>query len=91
MCSPRLLKACPGIYIFQDADVALPILSTGKLADCDYELVYRKTGGEIRNLATGEVSKLFRMHGVYFIELSVDSKLLAPPPPPKPEGFVRQG
>ena len=33
--------------IFQDADVSLPILSTGRLADAEYEIVYRKHDGEL--------------------------------------------
>ena len=65
------------------------------MCDAEYEVVYRKKDGEIRNLKTGDVTRLHRMHGVYFVELSVSSDLLVPPVP-KPEhkrdpGFARLG
>ena len=34
---------------FQNADVALPIFSTGLLCDAEYEVVYRQNDGELRN------------------------------------------
>ena len=81
---------------FENADVTVPILSGGKLADEDNALTFLKWGGWVQGLHTGDISKFVRAHGVYWIKLVCEDGVLKPkakiPPPPKPEpGFPGVG
>ena len=71
----------------QHAEVSVPILSTGRTADHDHTSLFKKDGGTITDDITGNVSKCIRCHGVYFIQLDVDEKILNPSGQP----FQRQG
>ena len=73
---------------FQDADVAFPIISTGRLTDNNNFLIYHKKGGAIVDEATGQRSAFIRALGVYWIQLIVDPGVLTQP---GDAGFGRQG
>ena len=60
----------------QNADVTVPILSTGRMADHDHTSTFQKAGGFIKDDLTGNISKFIRCHGVYFIQLTVDEAML---------------
>ena len=61
---------------FQTADVTMPILSTGRMADSDCVSTFRKDGGTILHEPSGEISHFIRCHGVYFVKLTVDANVL---------------
>ena len=73
--------------------VSIPILSTGGLADCGNDTTYSKKGGYIKHLATGQVSKFIRMHGVYFIKMKIPHFILCADANGKERSqvFARQG
>ena len=73
---------------FRDADVAFPILSTGRLTDQGNYVLYHKTGGAIIDVQTGQRSEFVRALGVYWILLSVDPAILTEP---NHVGFGQQG
>lgn len=80
--------------VFQNADVQIPITSTGRMADADFETTYRKHDGIIHHLPTGQKDRFIRAHGVYWIEMNVVDDFQPPSPtptPPKPEGVHRPG
>ena len=60
----------------QNADVTVPILSTGRMADHDHTSTFKKDGGFIHDDLTGNVSNFIRCHGVYFTKLIVDDHIL---------------
>ena len=55
-------------YTFQNADVTVPILSIGKLTDDEHDVMFKKHGGKIIHVPTGEEIHFIRRHGVYFIQ-----------------------
>ena len=75
-------------FTFQNAQVAMPILSTGQIADQGNVIYYDQYGGHIINLTSGEQSRFIRRQGVYFIELRVNSDLV---PDNHDQGFQRRG
>ena len=70
----------------QHANVTVPILSTGRMADHHHKSTFEDTGGTIEDKLTGNVSQFIRCHGVYFIKLVVDEQILNTGSP-----FTRQG
>ena len=68
---------------FRDADVAFPILSTGRLTDeNDSLLLYHKRGGSIIDPATLERDHFTKALGVYWIQMVVEPHII--------QGFHRQ-
>ena len=63
---------------FRDADVAFPILSTGRICDNDYTVSYNNHGGTITCDDTGEKDDFIRAMGVYWLELIVDANGIQP-------------
>ena len=74
-------------FTFKNADVAIPILSTGLLTDDDHESTFRKKDGGLTHVPTIQTIKFFRMYGVYFFRFKVDKSILAPPPPVPDQDF----
>ena len=70
---------------FRDANVAFPILSTGRITDAGYTVTYNKHGGKIVCDDTGEEDTFIRALGVYWLEMIIDPALLTNP---VPMGFV---
>ena len=68
-------------FTFQNADVSIPILSTGLLTDVDHTAMFEKTGGDLYNTPTGENIRFFRMYGVYFFKFRIDQRIPIPPLP----------
>ena len=78
--------------LFQTADVALPSISTGNIADAGHCILYSKKGGCIIDGETGAMDHFYRIQGVYFIKLRIEDDIVPPPPvPDKKPGFVRCG
>ena len=71
---------------FTNADVTMPILSTGRMADSDCLSTFGKNGGTILHTPSGEISEFIRCYGVYFVKLVVDPNVLNEGQP-----FQRQG
>ena len=56
---------------FNDAPVTDPILSVSQLNDSGHDVMYRKTGGYIEHIKTGQRVKMYRREGVYWVKLKV--------------------
>ena len=70
---------------FQCANVDTPVLSTRKLCQSGHEVTYRANGGVIRDLKTGQVTRVVQRGGVYYVRL----KVLKPAGAEKAQGFPR--
>lgn len=68
-------------YTFQNAPVTAPILSIGKLTDDDNDVLFQTRGGNIIHVSSGEEIAFVRRHGVYFIKLNIDWRILQPEEP----------
>ena len=68
-------------YSFLNADVSIPTLSTGLLADDDNSALFEKDGGDLYHKPSGENIHFFRMYGVYFF-IFKKGKILSPPTAP---------
>ena len=77
-------------FRFKHADVTVPIMSIGLLADHDNDTLFQKRGGKIIHVRRGEIIHFQRMHGVYFVKFKVDAHILNPPPPPPPSAVEHQ-
>ena len=55
--------------MFQNADVTMPILSTGNLADEENDIMYSKRGGKNIDLTNVDNKHVIRKRGVYFLKL----------------------
>ena len=78
----RTAEGSERVTDFRDADVAFPILSTGRLTDDDSMLLYHKHGGAI--IAPGTLTKdhFTKALGLYWIQMIVEPHLI--------KGFHRQ-
>ena len=85
----KTLEGDDKVITYQDCDVEMPILSTGRLADDDHISTFHKTGGYILHSPSGHITRMFRIQGVYFVWLLIDKKLL--PAEDSNEGFGRPG
>ena len=56
-------------FTCDDAPVAIPILSTGKLADEDEDSLFSRRGGQLINNANGELIQFQRLYGVYVFQI----------------------
>ena len=65
-------------FTFKNANVSIPILSTGRFADEDHDSLSQKTEGQLLHVPTGEGIHLFRMHGVYFFKFNISQSVLKP-------------
>ena len=66
----------PYTTTFQNAEVSMPILSTGRMADSGCTSTFKKDGGTIHHEPSNAVSHFIRCHGVYFVNMVVDPELL---------------
>ena len=71
---------------FQNADVTMPNLSTGRMADSDCASTFKKDGGTILHEPFGEISHFILCYCVYSVKLVVGSNILNTGAP-----FQRQG
>ena len=70
------------IIVWENAKVAMPILSTHELARNGKQVLYDEDHGVIIDKKTGKTSKVIAAAGVYFIQLFVSKDLgvqLEPP------------
>ena len=65
---------------FQCADVHKALLSVGKLADFGYECTLGKTGGVLRDTATGDTIPLHRRENLYVMKAWVRQDVQHPSP-----------
>ena len=69
-------------YTFDDADVTVPILSIGLMAEDENDVTFfaksRNRGGKIHHLPTGEEIMFDKKYGVYWILFDVDEDILQP-------------
>ena len=63
-------------FVFQNADVTIPILSTGNLSDDNNDILYSQNGGKIIDLTHNTESTFIRKWGVYFLKLKIPIELL---------------
>ena len=81
-------------YVFDDADVTVPILSIGLMTEEDNDVLFQKRGGKIIHLPTGQEIEFEKKHGVYWIKFDVDMDILDPDydkSTNNQSGFVRPG
>ncbi len=55
----------------QVTDVSKALLSVGKICDAGHEVGFRKDGGVIRHLATGQETAFYKVDGVYRMKLKI--------------------
>ena len=74
-------------FVFQNADVTLPILSTSNMADSDNDILYQKHGGKVAEVSTNKFSEFDRHGNVYFMKVYLKKQAFRKPKP----GFARPG
>ena len=70
---------------FNTADASIPILPTGLFADNGHDSLFKKKGGKLIHVPTGETIHVFRMHGVYFFRFKASNAILNPSDGQKPD------
>ena len=80
----------------ENADVAMPILSTHEIAKGNRSLEYFERDGKIHHLDSGEITKFVEGGGVYFMRIWVPKRLTKPQSkslcvPDGSVGFARPG
>ena len=64
----------PAALRLQVTDVQRTLLSVSKVCDAGHEVTFRKDGGDIRHVETGElVARFKRENGVYRMEAEIDA------------------
>ena len=61
---------------FQNAPVAMPILSIGEVNEDNCETTFRKDGGVINHLDTHKQIEFVKRAGVYFVKMRVPKSLI---------------
>ena len=70
-------------YVFDDADVAVPILSIGLATEDDNDVLFQKRGGESIHLPTRHEIAFEKKHCGYWIKFGIDARILEPPKDPE--------
>ena len=56
---------------FNDAPVTDPIISVSRLNDSGHDVCYKKKGGYIEHLQSGQRIRMYRREGVYWIKVKI--------------------